>query len=230
MFLALMQYFTFSSKLSMFYLIIKSALYDIVFFIIMVVVLMLGYSIMGHMLFGLTNSAFMSLSETAMTNVLMIIGEFPISDINTLNQSLLFLFGGSFLLLNMILLNMFIAIIGTHYFEFYIDMGTVEEINIFKIIIKILLDRWYSKEATKKEEVNNQYEDFQEIEQDNPMETDGTFLVKEHKKKKNKCKEYFDLVMEWLIDYANSKPADEEYFEIIESIDGVSHLEMSKVS
>jgi hypothetical protein len=145
MFLALMQYFTFSSKLSMFYLIIRSAIYDITFFAILFIMLMIGYSIMGHVLFGLSNASFNSLSTTAMTNVMMIIGEFPIDDIETLNKGLLLLFSCTFLLLNMILLNMFIAIIGTHYFEFYIDMGNIEEINIIKIIIKILLDKWYSK-------------------------------------------------------------------------------------
>ena len=143
MFLALMQYFTFSSKLSMFYLIIKMALYDIIFFIIMFIVLMVGYSIMGHAIFGISNSDFNSISSTVMTNVLMIIGEYPTLELQTLNKGLLLTFGITFMILNMILLNMFVAIIGTHYFEFYIDMGQIEEINIVKIFIKIVLDPWY---------------------------------------------------------------------------------------
>jgi hypothetical protein len=36
--------------------------------------------------------------------------------------------------------------------------------------------------------------------------------------------------MKLLIDYANSMPVDEEYFEIVEDFDGVTHLELSKVS
>ena len=141
MFLALMQYFTFSSKLSMFYVVIKSALYDIIFFTIMFIVLNMGYSIMGYWIFGISNTAFSSLGNSAFTNILMIIGDFPTLNLQTLNTGLLLTFGISFMLLNLVLLNMFIAIIGTHYFEFYIDMGDIEEINIFKIIIKILLDR-----------------------------------------------------------------------------------------
>ena len=122
MFLALMQYYTFSSKLSMFYVIIRSAWYDIIFFTIMFIVLNMGYSIMGYWIFGVSNSSFSSLGDSAFTNILMIIGDFPTLNLETLNTGLLLTFGISFMLLNMILLNMFIAIIGTHYFEFYIDM------------------------------------------------------------------------------------------------------------
>lgn len=161
MFLAVMQYFTFSSKLSMFYSIIKAALYDISFFTIMFFMINLGYSIMGHMLFGISNESFNSLTEMGMSNILMIIGNFPISGLETQNQGILLFFSVTFLILNMILLNMFIAIIGTHYFEFYIDMGTIEEISLVKIIIKIFLDRYYSDDKKEgkeaKAETSEQY-------------------------------------------------------------------------
>lgn len=237
MFLALMQYFTFSSKLSMFYLVIKSASYDIIFYAIMLIILMFGYAVMGHVLFGISNASFKSLSETAMTNVLMIIGEFPTTDLQTLNDGLLLTFGMSFILLNMILLNMFIAIIGVHYFEFYIDMGNIEEINFVKIVIKIVLDKWYDKykvtvpSSPVRKMTGESIAAIQQITDENQqLETNQELKNNDelNGKPPNKCRLRMRALGILLMDYANSKKKDEDD-DFYESVDGFSHLEVNEV-
>ena len=51
----LMQYFTFSVKLSMFYEIVNKAILDIVFFFIIFLSVILSYSLIDHLVFGLND-------------------------------------------------------------------------------------------------------------------------------------------------------------------------------
>jgi hypothetical protein len=75
------------------------------------------------------------------------------------------------------------------------------------------------------------FEGYQRFDNDNRIDTDVNFIDIKHKKvQPNRCKKAFKTGMKWLIDYANSMPMDEEYFEIVEDFDGVTHLELSKVS
>ena len=110
MFLNIMQYFSFSSKLSMFYEIMSNGLFDIVFFTLMQIIIMLGYSLMGYMLFGITDEKFSTITDSCMSLFLMIINNVTIFDIVTPNVALLYMFGITFTLINVLLLNMLIAI------------------------------------------------------------------------------------------------------------------------
>jgi hypothetical protein len=58
----------------MFYEIIRSALFEIVFFAIMHLIIMYGFAVMGHMLFGTNDHSFHSLNEAFITVFLMLIG------------------------------------------------------------------------------------------------------------------------------------------------------------
>ena len=51
MFLNIMQYFSFSSKLSIFYEVLRNSLFDIIFFGLMQTIIMWGYALIGFMLF-----------------------------------------------------------------------------------------------------------------------------------------------------------------------------------
>ena len=92
MFCNIMQYFAFSSKLSMFYEIISNGLFDIVFFTIMQIIIMVGYSLMGYMLFGISDENFSTFSNSWMSVFLMIIGNISIFDIETSNIVFLYFF------------------------------------------------------------------------------------------------------------------------------------------
>ena len=137
MFLNIMQYFSFSSKLSMFYEIMSNGLFDIVFFTLMQIIIMLGYSLMGYMLFGITDEKFSTITDSCMSLFLMIINNVTIFDIVTPNVALLYMFGITFTLINVLLLNMLIAIYASHYFQFYSEQGDTK-INALHLFLKIL--------------------------------------------------------------------------------------------
>lgn len=71
--------------------------------------------------------------------------------------------------------------------------------------------------------------EFRPFETDaNRIDTDFNLMVSRvTSDKQNKCKQWTDAALKWLIDYANSKVKVEEYYEIIESVEGVSHLDAS---
>ena len=145
--IALMKYFQFSSKLSMFSEIMKSAQFDIIFFGLMFFIVMFGYSMAGNILFGIRNGIFSTLSDSLLTNFLYIIGAKSYDELDTLNDFGKYIYGISYLILNLLLLNMFVAIIGSHYFEYYSDNAGNEEMSIIKLIVQIL----FSEEIKQKQ-------------------------------------------------------------------------------
>ena len=145
--IALMKYFQFSSKLSMFSEIMKSAQFDIIFFGLMFFIVMFGYSMAGNILFGIRNGIFSTLSNSLLTNFLYIIGAKSYDELDTLNDFGKYIYGVSYLILNLLLLNMFVAIIGSHYFEYYSDNAGNEEMSIIKLIVQIL----FSEEIKQKQ-------------------------------------------------------------------------------
>ena len=136
--LALMKYFQFSSKLSMFTEIIRSAVFDIIFFGMMFFIVIFGYSLAGSILFGIENSVFWTIYNSIMTNFLYIVGAEIYEELETLNDIGKYIYGVSFLLVNLLLLNMFVAIIGSHYFEYYSDNSGIEEMSLPKLIVQIM--------------------------------------------------------------------------------------------
>ena len=137
MFCKILQFFTFSSKLSMFYEVISNGLFDIVFFTIMQIIIMVGYSLMGYMLFGISDENFSTFSNSWMSLFLMIIGNISIFDIETSNIVFLYFFGITFTLINVLLLNMLVAIYASHYFQYYTDQGDTKTNELY-LFLRIL--------------------------------------------------------------------------------------------
>jgi ABC-type phosphate transport system permease subunit len=136
MFVNVMQYFDFSSKLSMFYEIMKSAGFDIFFFTLMQVIIMLAYSFMGHILFGITDHDFKTIPESILTLFLLGVGSKSSMDINTMQTFVRTLFGVSFTIMNQLLLNMLVAIYASHYIQYYEEQETVNS-SIISLLIEI---------------------------------------------------------------------------------------------
>jgi hypothetical protein len=65
--LLLMTYFSFSAKLSTFYEVLKAALGDLVFFVFLFLVNMIILSIIAHILFGISENALRTMSDSMMT-------------------------------------------------------------------------------------------------------------------------------------------------------------------
>ena len=132
-----MQYFSFSSKLSMFYEIINNALFDVAFFLIMQGIVMLGYAFMGFMLFGISDEGFSTIEDSWFSLFLMIIGSKSVLSISTTDILTLYSFGISFTLINVLLLNILVAIYTSHYIQFYLEHD-ISHINSFQLLLKIL--------------------------------------------------------------------------------------------
>jgi len=135
MFIKLMNFFTFSSKLSMFYEVIQRASYDIFFFTIIFWSIITVFSLVGHILFGVTDDKFEHFSESILTMLLMVVGGVTSIDIETDFSIAKHIFGILYVLITLLLLNMFIAIIGSHYFEFYLAQGGIK-LSAVTLIIK----------------------------------------------------------------------------------------------
>ena len=139
--LALIQYFEFSRKLSMFSEILSSATYDITFFAIMFIIVLVSYSLSTHILFGIRNEDFANIDECLMSCILIILGAYDIRDINTIDNTILRIVGITFLFVNLLLLNMFIAIISSYYFEYYAENSSSDQDSLPKLITRIIFPK-----------------------------------------------------------------------------------------
>lgn len=63
LFMNIMRFITFSSKLSMFYEILMKSFKDILLFIIMFIMILITYAVMGHLMFGHMDASFKSLGD-----------------------------------------------------------------------------------------------------------------------------------------------------------------------
>ena len=98
---------------------------------------MVGYSLMGYILFGIADEKFLTVSRSLMTLFLMIIGNVSIFDIVTTGVFLSYLFGATFMLINVLLMNMLVAIYASHCIQYYTDQEIIN-VNEGYLIIKML--------------------------------------------------------------------------------------------
>ena len=129
----------------MFSEIMKSAVYDITFFALMFIIVLISYSLSTHILFGVRNENFAEISECLMSCILIILGAFEISDIKSIDQNILRFVGITFLFVNLLLLNMFIAIISSYYFEYYSENPTSTQDGLLQQIIRIVFPKEIEK-------------------------------------------------------------------------------------
>ena len=123
----------------------KSAVYDITFFALMFIIVLISYSLSTHILFGVRNENFAEISECLMSCILIILGAFEISDIKSIDQNILRFVGITFLFVNLLLLNMFIAIISSYYFEYYSENPTNTQDGLLQQIIRIVFPKEIEK-------------------------------------------------------------------------------------
>ena len=116
-FLRLLQFFKFNKKLSVLSDVISSASTDAGFFLLMFTIVLLGFSIWGNSLFGLKNEKFSSIFKATHTFFIMVTGDADYDElVESGDPQLAPVFFLVFMVLfNLLLLNMFIAIISQHY-------------------------------------------------------------------------------------------------------------------
>ena len=115
-FLRILQFFSFSKKLSFFTDILSSAKYDIIFFILMFSIILFGYALGGYALFGFKDPSFNGIVLSITQLFIMLKGNFGYTGMYNADSSFAGFFLVTFEVMFLLgLLNMFIAIIVAHF-------------------------------------------------------------------------------------------------------------------
>ncbi len=116
-FLRILQYFKFNKRLSVLSDVISSAATDAGFFLLMFVIVLLGFAIWGNTVFGVQIQEMSSVFFAVHSFFVIITGDFDYDELaKNGNLTLVPIFFVSFMVLfNLLLLNMFIAIVSAHY-------------------------------------------------------------------------------------------------------------------
>ena len=138
LFIILIKQLSFSSSLSLFNEVIKRITFDAVFFIILFINITIVFSFIINILFGITDEDFSTVSNSLLNSFLIMLGEKSSQDIVTFNTNIRNIFCAIFMILMILLLNMFVAIIGSHYFEYYTEIGDAK-FNSIKLFINSIL-------------------------------------------------------------------------------------------
>lgn len=140
-FARLQQYFKFSKKLSLLSDILESAKLDIMFFVFMFSIVLFAYAMMGYMLLGHFDSNFETIGYAVIACYSMLVGRFDLDTIKQADSILGVVFFATFMVLfNLLLLNMFIAIIGAHFNQLKSqkeDSDTQNELGFFAKIVEV---------------------------------------------------------------------------------------------
>ena len=131
--------FNFSSKLTMFYEILDRASFEILLFIIMFAIVITAFALMGFFLFGVSDSQFRSFGLSLVTLFLMAKGSVSSYNIHYSIPAVKHVYGIAFVATTLILLNMLVAIIISHYIEYYYHRGHLK-FNIIKLIIRSFIE------------------------------------------------------------------------------------------
>ena len=148
LFTILINNFTFSSSLSMFYEVIRRWAFDAIFFILMYLNIVFVLSLIFYMLFGVTDENYKTLSDSMLNVFLISIGGKSSLNIITFNSGLKYFWSTIFMITNLLLLNMFVAIIGSHYFEYYLeqDHSKLSSLRMFANAILGNPDKYVDRE------------------------------------------------------------------------------------
>ena len=143
-FFRILQYYKFDRRLNLFSKIIYSSRYDLGFFTLMFGIILLSYSLMGHLLLGHILIEYSSLSRAILSSYLIVLGSFNSNIILDADPIFGVIFYISLIILFvLILLNMFIAIITSHYYE--VTKENQKEAvtsGFFSTIYKVLQAKW----------------------------------------------------------------------------------------
>ncbi|OMJ96348.1 hypothetical protein SteCoe_87 [Stentor coeruleus] len=161
-FVRLLQFYKFSKKLSLLTDILNSAKLDLIFFMLMFSIILFAYTLMSYLLLGHILTGFNSLQKALISCYLMLVGEFHSQDIYDADYIFGTLFFVSLIIVfSLILLNMFIAIIGSHFERVSEEAGnSEEEMGFFAKIWSVLMARKNKKKyLDEPEKLNSQGEE-----------------------------------------------------------------------
>ena len=155
MFMKFIKFLDFSFKISIFFETVKSSSYDLLFIIPTFLLILFGYWLIGNSLFGLLDKSFSYVPTSFMSIFEIISGATKLEDIITYNKAILYVYGLALTFTMIILLNILIAIILSHYFEYYANQGDLDA-NFLKLFLKNFIE----KESIQK--INNKSGTFKQ--------------------------------------------------------------------
>ena len=138
LFVRMTRMFSFSSKLTMFSDVLVRAQRDISFFFIMFVVFTIAFSLIGNIIFAVSDIKFQDFGSSAFTLFLVAIRSINSNEIIFYSRTFTSVFGLAYLFIMILLLNMFVAIIISHYIEYYTEQGYLKE-SVIKLLAKSFL-------------------------------------------------------------------------------------------
>jgi hypothetical protein len=141
-FLRLLEYFKFSKELSLLTTILDSAKFDLGFFLAMFAIVLFAYSMMGNILLGHSDARFQTLAKSLISCYNILIKPTDLRLIEEADPILGTFFYVSFMILfNLLLLNIFIAIVGAH-FEALTPKKNKTYKGFFQNVFEIIKLRW----------------------------------------------------------------------------------------
>ena len=130
-----MQFYQFSKDLSLLTQALISARIDLLFFLAMFIMILLGYALMGYFLLGHSMLSFSTISNSMIYSYLMLLGVFDLDQIKSADNILGLVFFSSFIILfYLLLLNIFTAIIAAHFDKLQKEEDRVDQPGFFSKI------------------------------------------------------------------------------------------------
>lgn len=163
-YIRIMNYVTFNKALSFLQDTMKAAIVDIFYFLIMIVIILLGFVFFAYLSFGHTLLNYSNVENSFMHCFSMIIGEFSFEELNEADDVMSYLFFYIFMVFfTFILLNIFIAILERAYTRVKESIGEDEQKTNYLESLLIFFVSKIKKLLNRKEQVRKQDEDNKEL-------------------------------------------------------------------
>ena len=127
-------YLEVSSRISAFLETLKSASFDLLFFIMTFILIILGFALIGNSLFGLQDNAFSYVSDSFLTIIEILCWAITIESITSYSLILKYAYGLVLTIVNLFLLDIMIAIIVSHYIEYLVKQGRIKSQVLTQLI------------------------------------------------------------------------------------------------
>jgi hypothetical protein len=141
MYFRIMNYVTINKALSFLQDTMSVAMIDILYFLIMLVVILMGFVFMAYLSFGHTLAHYKSISDSFITCFAMMIGEFDYGELLEADEAMAYFFFFFYMLFfSFILLNIFIAILERSYTKVKETLGPEENnITVFESLVIFIM-------------------------------------------------------------------------------------------
>lgn len=164
MYFRIMNYVTINKALSFLQDTMNAAMIDILYFLIMLVVILMGFVFMAYLSFGHTLAHYKTISNSFITCFAMMIGEFDYNELLTADKAMAYFFFFFYMIFfSFILLNIFIAILERAYTKVKETLGPEENnVTVFESLIIFIISS-IKKVVEKEKHAQEHQKDIKEL-------------------------------------------------------------------